>query len=220
MISKFFFENIKVIGFDFDDTLVDEQYSAIERWHKVLKEYSFLSPDLAKTFFKVYKQKGASYKFHVDDTLAKLNIDRKFVKKIVSKFLKTNGKESLLPGALDLLGLLKKRGIKIGIITDGKKAWQKGRIAESGVSKFVDFIYYGNGKKENKPSEAITKKLSRLLKVSFPTQFLYIGNELKSDIVGMLLIGARACWVTKEKGVFKNKRAIRVKSLKNLLKYF
>ncbi len=215
-----FFKNIKVVGFDFDDTLVDEQYSIKNRWKKTLKEYYFLSSKIEETFFKIYKQKGPLYRFHLNDTLRKLKIDSKNVKKILSKFLTTRDKELLQDGSFELLDLLKSKNIAVGIITDGKQSYQKERIKKAGIYKFMDFIYYGNGKKEKKPNKKVLKELFKSLKIRSPERFLYIGNDFINDIQGMSSVGVRVCWVTKEKFMPKIHRAIKAKNLKELLKYF
>lgn len=223
MKNKDFFKNIKVVGFDFDDTLVDEQYSIKKRWQRVLKSYSFLSPNLEKMFFKIYKKKRPLYKFHIDDTLHKLKIDRKITKEIVSKFLETRDDELLFEGSLNILKLLKSKDIISGIITDGKKLYQKERIKKAGIYQFMNFIYYGDGNKEKKPNKEVLKMLKKYFKsfaIKFPEQFLYIGNDFINDIKSMSSIGVKTCWVTKEKLVSQIPKSIKVKNLKELLKYF
>ena len=44
---------------------------------------------------------------------------------------------SLRPGALDLLEGLKRRGVPIGIITDGRSATQRAKIKALGLDRFV-----------------------------------------------------------------------------------
>src|SRR3989338_740906 len=208
-----FFKNIKVIGFDFDDTLVNEQYYITTKWKAVLKRYSSLSLDLEKTFFKIYQEKGSSYKFHLDDTLHTLRIDIKYRDRILSEFKENKGEERLLAGVIEFLKMVKYNGLRVGIITDGKKSRQKERIKKARIYEIMDFIYYGNGKKEKKPNKKAMNKIFSSFKIK-PEQFLYIGNDFEIDIKGMLEIGAKACWVTSEKYPLEAKNFIKVKKLK------
>lgn len=211
-----FFKDIRIIGFDFDNTLVDEQYFIKTRWEKVLKKYSRILPGLKKTFFKIYSQKGTSYKFHLDDAFEELNGDAKVKQRILSELRKTSGDELLLKGAIELIGIIKEKGLKIGIITDGARQRQKKRIKNTGLYKFMDFIYYGSGMKEKKPNKKVIEEIFKRFKINFPRQFLYIGNDFITDIEGMLSIGAKACWVTRGKSNPGFKGLIKVKNLKEL----
>jgi len=214
-----FLKGITVVGFDFDDTLVDERHSIKKRWQKVLQHYSFLSPKLEKTFFKICQEKGPSYKFHLDDALSKLKIEKKNKNKILFELRKTvSNSELLLKGALELLKELKKKDMKVGIITDGKKSSHEERIKRAGIYKFMDFIYYGNGKKEKKPNRKKLEGLMRLCGEKFPNNFLYVGNDFKNDIKGMLDVGIMACWVTQEKSTSQTAKLLKVKNLRELCK--
>src|SRR3989344_4945156 len=183
-------KKIKVVGFDFDDTLVDEQYSIQGRWKKVLKKYSYLSPILLKTFFEVYKIKGFKYKRHINLTLEKLGIDYKFVKPIVDDFLSSHYKEKLIPGVGELLKLLNHKGIKIGIITNGNQENQERRIMKAGLTKFLDFVFYAD--KFKKPNPVFLKSCLMKLGVKNKSEFLYIGNDYLEDIKYARELGIRS----------------------------
>src|SRR3989344_205482 len=173
-------KKIKVVGFDFDDTLVDEQYSIQGRWKKVLKKYSYLSPILLKTFFEVYKIKGFKYKRHINLTLEKLGVDNKLVKPIVDDFLSFHYEEKLNPGAEELLKLLNHKGMKVGIITNGNQEYQERRITRAGLTKFLDFVFYAD--KFKKPNPVFLKSCLRKLGIKNKSEFLYIGNDYLEDI--------------------------------------
>ena len=183
-------KKIKVVGFDFDDTLVDEQYSIQGRWKKVLKKYSYLSPILLKTFFEVYKIKGFKYKRHINLTLEKLGIDNKFVKPIMDNFLSSHYKEKLIPGVGELLKLLNHKGIKIGIITNGNQEYQERRIMKAGLTKFLDFVFYAD--KFKKPNPVFLKSCLMKLGVKNKSEFLYIGNDYLEDIKYTQELGIRS----------------------------
>jgi putative hydrolase of the HAD superfamily len=220
MRNKNFFQDIKIIGFDFDNTLVDEKYSEKKRWQETLKRYSFISPQLDKTFFRIYKQRGSSYKFNVNDTLRELGIDEGITKEIVEKFLSTTSDELLLKGALELIKFLKTKKVIVGIITDGKQSYQEGRIKRAGIYGFMDFIYYGLGKKEQKPGKGLLEDCINRFFLKSPGEFFYVGNDYVNDIVGMSRAGVKTCLITKNKCIPETPNLIIVKNLKELLSIF
>lgn len=213
-----FFGNIKVAGFDFDDTLVNEAYSIRKRWQDVLSQHSYLSGDLERTFFSIYEYRGPSYKFHVQDTLRKLNLDENLTKEIVAKFSRTHSGELLLAGSLELLKFLKGKNIKVGIITKGKQSFQEKRIKEAGIYEFMDFIYYGD--QSQKPHTWVFEQCFKSFGLESPEQFLYIGNDFVDDIQSVSSLGAKACWFTNEELLPKIPKVIKVPNLKELLRYF
>src|SRR3989344_6167881 len=183
-------KEVKIVGFDFDDTLVDEQYSVQGRWKKVLKKYRYLSPILSETFFEVYKIKGFKYKRHINLTLEKLGIDNKFVKPIMDNFLSSHYKEKLIPGVEELLKLLNHKGMKVGIITNGTQEYQEKRIMRAGLTKFLDFVFYAD--KFKKPNPVFLKSCLRKLGVKNKSEFLYIGNDYLEDIKYTQELGIRS----------------------------
>lgn len=162
MKNKDFFKDIKIVGFDFDDTLVDEKY-----YHASMRE-----------------------------------------------------KELLLPGVLELLNLLREKKIIVGIITDGDQSYQEDRIKRAGIYDFLNFVYYGHGKKEEKPAKGILEDCFLRFDAKSPDEFLYVGDSYESDVSGMLFFGVKVCWITKEKGMPKEKNLIKVKNLGELLTEF
>lgn len=211
-----FFHNIKIAGFDFDDTLVDEQYAIKRRWQKVLREYAI--PELEKEFFKVYEQRGPAYRFHLDEALQNLQIGH-LKNKILLKLRHTWDDELLYDGALELFAMLKQKGIAVGIITNGRRDYQEGRIKKAGIFHLMDFIFYGNGTKEQKPDEATVKGLGALFgnsSLTGPEEFCFVGNDFQYDIEGMLDFGAKACWITSESATSGIEGFIIAESINNL----
>lgn len=212
-----FFHNIKMAGFDFDDTLVDEQYAIKRRWQKVLEEYAM--PELKQEFFKVYEKRGPVYRFHLDETLHNLHKGR-LKNEILLKLRQTWDDELLCDGALELIAMLKQKGIAVGIITNGRQDYQEGRIKKAGIFHLMDFIFYGRGIKEQKPDEATLKRLETLFSASSLTgrgEFCFIGNDFQYDIEGMLGWGAKACWITKESVMPGIKGLMKAENINTLL---
>jgi len=190
------FDQIKFVVFDFDDTLVDEEYWIQSRWHKTLMTFSHISERdlLWDVFSRIYKAKGKNYKYHVDDTLLELKIDKKWKQPIIECFLQTRGIEKLITGAKELLELLKILNYRTGIITNGLKKTHEYRVNLSQIRKFIDFIIYGDSVK--KPDPMIFNHFFSIAGVNSPSEMLYIGNDFNEDINSARSLKINTIWLT------------------------
>lgn len=188
-------KNVRFVVFDFDDTLVDEEYWILSRWSKTLTKFSFLYPSgsLLDSFLAIYKEKGRKYKFHVDDTLRLLEIDRQWISPIVENFLKEQGEEKLLPGAVEILRLLKYENFSTGIITNGLKITHEYRINHSRLNNYIDFVTYGDYVK--KPNNLIFKNFMDMAGINTPSEILYIGNDYDEDIRCAQSLNINSLWL-------------------------
>lgn len=184
---------IKTVAFDLDQTLIDETYSIKRRWKKVLKNFSFLNEKLEETFFDIFDRKGADYKSHIDETLKKLNLSEEHIITVVNLFKNTRSDSELLyDKVVEVLLLLKKKGFKIGVITDGQRNYQEYRLKQSSLLYMFDFCYYGD--EYQKPDPKFFRKCFDSEKI-IPSEFLYVGDDIDKDIKGALSVGAMACLI-------------------------
>ena len=192
----------KVFVFDFDDTLVDEQFSLIGRWNIVLSEYqATLNCDqLAECFFDIFRKQGINYKRHVDDTLERLGIDQSYKEGIVNRFLaQQSTRELVLPGATELLSLLKRKGYEVALFTNGLRSVQRQRIELAGIHGYFSYIQYGDCA-GRKPDSSGFLHLSRQLNLADVSELTMIGNSLDEDYYGARAIGARCILVDPRMG--------------------
>ena len=188
--EKEFFFSIKIIAFDFDDTLVDEKESQKKRWLKVLKEFKHLSNKFEDTFIKIFEEKGHKYKYLINETINQLYIDSSNISKIAKKFRVTKSEsEKTFKGAMGILDLLTNYKIKKGIISKGVKSYQQDRILLSGIKNKLDFIYYNP--KSNLSKIQLFKKAMLDLKINNPSELLYVGNNFDEDAKPALKLGMK-----------------------------
>lgn len=187
-----YFVNAEAIIFDFDDTIVDEAFSIQKRWSIVLDKYENILNinNLKDCFFIIYENTGASYKFHIDDALSKLNIDKSFKNRILQDFLSQKSQEEFIfPSALKILQLLHSKRFKLALFTNGLKKVQKKRIELVKIQHFFDHIQYGDCSSK-KPNTASFQFLSKSLKISIDKNFIMIGNSIDEDYIGATSFGA------------------------------
>ena len=193
-IRSEFLSSIKIVAFDVDQTLINESFSLRRRWEEALGKFSHLSDRLAGTFLSIFDAQGPGYKKHLNDALLELNLHDDHIQPIINLFKSTKSREErLYEGVTEMLVFLKKKGFRIGIITDGLKDYQEHRLKVAGIYDFFDFFYYGDA--HQKPDPAFFRRCIEDEGIE-PCELLYIGNHLDKDIEGARAVGAKACWVS------------------------
>lgn len=195
------FGNIKVIGFDADDTLwVNETYfrEAEEQFSQLLEQYETknkIDQELFQMEMKNLELYGYGIKgFMLSMIESALELsDRHVSQKTIGKILNL-GKAmisrpvELLPGVEELLKKLETK-YRLIVLTKGDLLDQERKLDKSGLSRYFHHVEVLSDKKE----ENYQNLLDHLeIPVS---EFLMIGNSLKSDVLPILNIGARAVHV-------------------------
>ena len=194
---------IKVVIFDFDDTLVD--FYALESKAEKALVNNFKDLTDLERFYKEYKKirdkyqkktldpKGYSRKRWVKEIVEKLGlkIDQNLIDKAVSDYWNTALRiQKVYPDAKPVLEKLKGR-YKLVLVTDsdgeGGKIKSK-RIKKSGLAKYFDLIVDSAHIGVNKPGRAVYDFILNSLKVK-PKECLFVGDSCRTDIKGANLVG-------------------------------
>jgi len=195
------YKNIKVIALDADDTLwVNETYyrEAEEKFIKLLSKYE-TENKLDQELFIMEMKNLHLYGYGVKSfilsmvesalTLSNYNIKPTVIQKIIEI-----GKEmlekpiELLEGVEDTLKALQPK-YRLILATKGDLLDQERKLEKSGLIKYFHHIEILSDKK----ADNYQKLLSHL--DIMPSEFLMIGNSLKSDVLPLLQIGAKAIHV-------------------------
>ena len=193
--------NIKVIGFDADDTLwVNETYfrEAEEEVGHLLSHYE--TPNkIDQELFRMEMKNLPTYGYGVKgfvlsmiELAIELSNDR-VSNEIVGKILDIgknmiNKPIELLDGVEDVLKTLSK-DYRLILATKGDLLDQERKLEKSGLLDYFHHIEVLSEKQE-----ANYEKLLKHLDIK-PSEFLMIGNSLKSDILPLVNIGAKAIHV-------------------------
>jgi putative hydrolase of the HAD superfamily len=229
------FENIKVIGFDADDTLwINETYfrEAEERVGILLSHYE--TPNkIDQELFRMEMKNLITYGYGVKGfvlSMVELAIELSngmVSNDIISQILDI-GKEminkpiELLEGVEEVLKTLSKE-YRLILATKGDLLDQERKLEKSGLLDYFHHIEVLSEKQESNYS-----RLLRHLDIN-PAEFLMVGNSLKSDILPLVNIGSQAIhvpfhttWqhekVTEKETNGKSYKT--VESLTEILKYF
>jgi HAD superfamily hydrolase (TIGR01549 family) len=170
----------KLFCFDFDDTLVDEDYWFKARWNKTFELHqSLFTTIIIKDFFDIYDLKGPYYKFHLQD----LSLHHKEIKlskkQIINTFKSIEVKEILFPEVFNALSRLSSvPNYKIGIISNGSYNVLIKRLKHLNIYNFFDTIICdGYMKKPNNES------FQTIFKNYKDYELFYIGNDIRLDLI-------------------------------------
>ena len=192
------FSTIKVIAFDADDTLwVNEPYfrTAEKAFCELLKEY-VPEEECNQLLYKFEMQNLPLYGYGIKPFVlslieAAITISKKQIPlKIVSEIIAI-GKEmlqmpvELIDGIEATLAHLSKKYLLV-MATKGDLLDQERKLIKSGLEKYFHHIEVMSDKQPKNYQKLITH-----LNIP-PSQFLMVGNSLKSDVLPVLEIGSYA----------------------------
>jgi len=194
-------QNLEVIAFDADDTLWANEpifNQAEKECMEILSKYvepTKLSKKLYETEVKNLKFFGYGIKGFVLSLietaveLSEQNILGRDIQKIINvgKDMITHPVE-LLPGVEEAVTDLKEE-YTLMILTKGDLFDQESKIARSGLDSYFNHFEIVSDKTENTYSEILNRYQVN------PSDFLMIGNSLKSDVLPVISIGAYAAHI-------------------------
>lgn len=192
----------KLIAFDADDTLWPNQPHfdhAEARLYDLLTHYAD-ADTLSRAFFDVQRENlplfgyGAkSFMLSMIETVIRLTSGAVTGQEI--QHILDHGKRLLdfpiepLPDVPEVLTVLQERGTPLMLLTKGDLFDQESKLARSGLGHYFDHVEI--------VSEKNAATYQRILKRYHvrPAEFVMIGNSLKSDILPVVRLGARAVYV-------------------------
>ncbi len=111
---------------------------------------------------------------------------------------------ALYDGVEDMLKSLKKSGVKLGLITDGRSEGQRAKIKALGIEKLFDSIVITDelgGVEYRKPNEKAFVFTCERLGVAF-ADAVYIGDNLKKDFIAPEKLGMKSCYFKNPDGLY------------------
>lgn len=192
------YDGITTLGFDADDTLwVNETYfrETEHEFAHLLRAYETenkIDQELFRTEIDNLEYYGYGIKgftlsmIEAAIELSNGKIDMKSISKIIEMGKAMIGKPvELLDGVEEVLKTLN-GDYRILLLTKGDLLDQERKLDKSGLSAYFHHIEVLSDKKETN-----YKNLLEHLEIK-PSEFLMIGNSLKSDVLPLIRIGARA----------------------------
>lgn len=228
------YQNIKVIGFDADDTLwVNETYfrEAEQEFCKLLSKYETLNKIDQELFKKeignlpLYGYGVKAFMLSMVECALELSnhgVSSKTVEAILNIGKNMLNKPVELLDSVEAVLQALSKNYRLILATKGDLLDQERKLEKSGLTNYFHHIEVLSDKKE-----ANYSKLLNHLDIK-PSEFLMIGNSLKSDVLPLVGIGAHAIhvpfhttWAHEEVGEDETngKNYKTIKSLIDILKF-
>jgi HAD superfamily hydrolase (TIGR02253 family) len=191
----------KAVLFDLDNTLID--FMKMKREATGAAAYAMVGAglkadkeELAHKLFDYY------LRYNIESDNAFMNylmkeyrkIDYRVLAAAVNAYLKEKANHlKPYPGVEETLIELKKKGLKLAVVSDGVrlKAWM--RLNAAGIDKYFDVVvtHEDTGKKKPSPEPFLTA----CEKLSVKSQeCLMVGDWPERDMAGAKAVGMKTCW--------------------------
>lgn len=192
--------------FDLDDTLVLELdfiksgFQAVAQWLK--RNFRISAPKADQLLLDLYYQekKGVFDRF-----LSLYNINEPgIVEEMVSVYKTHFPRLRFLPDAQFVVDTLKKRGSKLGIITDGDPVTQQNKIRAAQGDKYFDVIIFSDlyGIENRKPSPVPYLVCLNQLGITDYEKAVYVGDNLGKDFVTPNRLGMLTVQIIRKEGIY------------------
>jgi putative hydrolase of the HAD superfamily len=102
-----------------------------------------------------------------------------------------------LPGALDAIAAVRRRGLKLGLVADGRPESYENVLSAAGIRDHFAAVTVSRAVGVEKPNERIFLAALRDLGLSRADahRVLFVGNRLDRDIVGANQVGMQSVWL-------------------------
>ena len=200
---------IRAVIFDLDNVLYAEKDYILAAYREIA---GFLSPRCSLSKREIYgklvggwRRKTSMYPRLFNDLVADLGLGQELVPELLRIYVGVAPKLSLHPGAGDLLGFLRGRGMKLGLLTNGNVGAQRNKVHLLGIEEFFDVVVYARekGKESEKPNPEAYRGVLDLLHVA-PEETVCVGDNPHTDFWGAKKLGMRTVRVLS--GEFKDVR--------------
>lgn len=200
---------IKAVLFDFDETLQDRTLAFEGYMDAVLKKYF---PDIDEKTAREYKDDmvktgNGGYVNRIEWYQALLDkwgyADKLSANELAEHYDTTFGDHNVIfEHTVPLLKELKKRGLLVGVITNGPSYLQNHKMDESGLREYCDIVVVSGDLGVHKPDKRIFEFTAERLGLKCE-ECVYVGDHPINDIQGALSSGMSA--IRMNWGWFKDK---------------
>lgn len=215
------FTGIRGVIFDLDDTLYSEKDYVKSGYNAVA---GYLGDDEYANILWSYFEQG---KPAIDELLN--DIGRIQEKAAVLETYRNHIPQiELYEGTKEVIAELKKRGLKVGIITDGRPNGQRNKIHALGLHELIndeDIIITDalGGEQFRKPCDIAFRIIQRRWRIPFE-QMIYVGDNPNKDTQAPRQLGMKAILIENKEGLYTDRDGLKnldknMTSIESLLPY-
>lgn len=192
-----YLDDVEGVIFDLDDTLYSEK-DYVKSGYKVVAR--LLGDEALADRLWIYFENG---KPAIDKVLNELGcIGRK--EECMEAYREQMPEIKLYDGVVELILELKSKGIKVGIITDGRVIGQKRKLQALGLDKLIDDIIITDelgGTQFRKPCDIAFRIIQRRWELPFE-QMVYVGDNAEKDFQAPKQLGMRSIFLRNKEGIY------------------
>ena len=193
--------DLEVVVFDLDDTLYDE----IEY---VKSGFKAIARDLLREIPNAYQELLLANELRlpaIDYVLDKFKIENKELRDQCIELYRTHEPDICLPTeSRDVLNALVSKGLKLGIITDGRPDGQRAKLEALGLEAFFQKIIITDelgGISYRKPCDLAFRKMKSFFNVPYE-KMCYVGDNVGKDFFAPQVLGMRSVLFENARGLY------------------
>lgn len=228
------FDNIRVIAFDADDTLWENEplfRNAERRWAEVLNDYGTFEELSAKLYafeeanMPLLGYGAKAFTISLMETavsLAGKNLDGDMTARILDAGLGIlHNPCTPMPGVVETLEAIRESGrYRMILLTKGDLLDQRNKVKRSGLEEYFDMV-------EIVPAKTTEEYECICARENIPMEeFLMVGNSFKSDIAPVLELGGagihipfRMTWEHEKTEEYEHPRLVKTSCISDILDY-
>lgn len=187
---------IKGVIFDLDDTLYSEK-EYVRSGYKAVSD--FLGGGYEEKLWGYFDAKKPA----IDELLKEIG-NIKIIDDILDIYRSHKPEIHFYEGVEELLVKLHKKGIKIGLITDGRPQGQRNKIEALGLEGYVDDIIVTDelgGVQFRKPCDIAFRILQNKWRLP-ASEMIYVADNLEKDFQAPQRLGMKSAWFKNEDGLY------------------
>lgn len=217
----------EAILFDLDNTLIDfmlmKKRSCEAAIDSMIEAGLTMNRKKAMNIlFELYGEKGIEYNRIFQDFLKKTigRVDYRILAEGIVAYRKAQiAYVKPYPGTVKVLIELKKRGVKLGIVSDAPSVNAWIRLVEMGIVDFFDVVITLHDTGKKKPSKTPFLRAVRKIGVD-PSKILFVGDWPDRDIKGAKALGMKTAFARygSQKEIKKSGADYELKKIQDLLK--
>ena len=204
-----YLDGVNAVIFDLDDTLYSEKQYVRSGYKAVAK---LLGDEALADRLWTYFENG---KPAIDELLNELGcMGRK--EECLEAYREQIPEIALYHGVSELIQDLKSKGIKVGIITDGRVSGQKRKLQALGLDKLIDDIIITDelgGTQFRKPCDIAFRIVQRRWSIPFE-QIVYVGDNAEKDFQAPKQLGMRTLYFENEDGLYFKGEIVGIETIK------
>ncbi len=188
---------IRGVIFDLDDTLYSEK-EYVRSGYKAVSEY--LGGNYEEKLWSFFE----SGKPAIDELLHELGRESE-KDAVLNEYRSHKPTIQLYDGVIDLIDQLKIKGIKVGIITDGRPEGQRNKIEALGLEDIVDDIIITDelgGIQFRKPCDIAFRIIQTKWRLP-ASEMIYVGDNPAKDFQAPRQLGIKSVWVNNDEGLYQ-----------------